>query len=109
MGLEKGELEELISQERTIGNYIFNEQNNCSSGDLGTVLYITKIAENRFKSVCCFFDGYEVYVDEDKEEVYDGDEKTAKQKAIDSFNKGTFMGYPIIFTNITCNLHEDEF
>lgn len=108
MDLNKQKLETLISEERTIGNYLFDEEKQCFLGDAETVLYITKVAENRYKSVCYFFDGYEIYLDEGDVEFYDGNEALCKQKAIDSFNQGKFMGYPIIFTDITCNLYEDE-
>ena len=70
--------------------------------------YIAKVAENKYKSVCYFFDGYEVWVDEDDVEFFEGDEKTAKKAAIDSFNSEKFMGYSVIYTNISWELYEEE-
>ena len=108
MSTEKQQLEELIRREKAIGNYIFDEERKCFFCDAEIDLYITKIADNLFKNVCYYMDGYEVYVDEGEEETYEGDEAAAKQKAIDSFNTDKFLGYPIIFTTITCSIYEDE-
>lgn len=63
----------------------------------------------KYKSVCFYFDGHEIFLNDNDIEYYDGDEQTAKQKAIDSFNQQQemFMGYPIIYTNVICELYED--
>ena len=110
MDLDKQKLEELISQEKTIASYIFDENKKCFIGNVKVELYIKKIAEDKYKSVCYYFDEYEIFIDDKHVEYYDGDEQTAKQKAIDSFNQQqeTFMGYPIIFMEVTCELYESE-
>ena len=110
MDFDKQKIEEQIKQVKTIGNYIFDEQKKCFFGDAETELCITKVAENKYKSVCYYFDGYEIFLDESEVEFYDGDEQTAKQKAIESFNQQPeiFEGYPIIYTNVTCELYEGE-
>ena len=108
MNLSKQQLEELIREEKTLGNYVFDEDKKCFYGDVEVELYIAKVAENKYKSVCYYFDRYEVWVDEDEVEFFEGNEETAKQVAIDSFNQAKFMDYPIILTNINCELYEDE-
>lgn len=110
MNFDKQKLEELIRQQRSIGNYIFDEQRKCFLGDAKTELYIKKLAEDQYKFVCYYFDGYEIFLDKKDVEYFNGNEKKAKQMAIDSFNQqvDTFMDYPIIYTNVTCELYEDE-
>ncbi|XZF15633.1 hypothetical protein ACTHGU_05810 [Chitinophagaceae bacterium MMS25-I14] len=110
MDFDKQKLEELIKQKKTIGNYIFDEQKQCFLGDAETELCISKVAEDKYKSVCYYFDGYEIFLEDKDVEYYDGNEETAKQKAIESFNRQPemFMGYPILYTNVTCELIEYE-
>ena len=109
MNLNKKELEELISRKKTLGNYIFDEEKQCFFGDTETELCIKEVTENKYKSICYFFDGYEIGLNEDEVEFYEGTEDEAKQMAIKSFNEGDkFMGYPVIYTNVTCELYEGE-
>ncbi len=108
MEFEKQKLEELIRQKKTVGNYIFDEQKKCFFGDAETELYITQVSENKYKSVCYYFDGYEIFLDDRETEFYEGNEQAAKQMAIDSFNQEEFMGYPILYTNITCALYDND-
>lgn len=107
--LSKQELEERIAEEYTLGTYIFDEEKQCFIGDAEIELYISKVEDDKYKSVCYYFDGYEVWDEEGDESFYEGTEEEAKQKAIDDFNNGEpFMGYPVYYTNISCHLYENE-
>ena len=105
----KEQLEKLISEEFTLGRFIFDEEKQCFIGDAEVALYITKLADNKYKSVCYYIDGYEVYDEEGEESYYNGNEESAKQQAIDDYNTGIeFMDYPVIYSNISCDLYETD-
>ena len=80
MDFDKQKLEELISQEKTIGSYIFDEYKKCFFGDAKTELCIKKIAENKYKSVCFYFDGHEIFIRDKDVEYYDVNKQTAKKR-----------------------------
>ncbi len=108
MTLRKKEMEELISKEKTLGRYVFDESNNAFLADAEIVIYITQVNVGKYRTVCYFFDGYEIYLDENEVEYFEGDEEAAKAMAIRSFQQDTFMGFPISYSNIVCQLYEDE-
>lgn len=105
---DKQKLEQLISEERTLGNYVFDEEKLCFYGDAEIVLGIAPVEAKKYKSICYFFDGYEVWLDDEEAEFYEGSEEDAKRLAIESFNREKFMDYPIIYTNVFCEIYEDE-
>lgn len=108
MNLDKRNLEELISQKMTLGNYIFDEKENCFFGDAEIELYISKIEENKYQSELYYFDGYEIYIEDEQKMTFEGNFEIAKKQAIESFNsrKNKFMNFPIFYKNITCILYE---
>lgn len=99
----KAELEDLIRKERTVGSYVFDEDKQCFFCDTEVELHISKLAPQSYRSELYYFDGYEVYLEEQEKTSYTGDETVAKQKAIDSY-QFTFMEYPVKFTNVSCYL-----
>ncbi|MEM1135748.1 MAG: hypothetical protein AAGI07_07890 [Bacteroidota bacterium] len=106
MKYAKSELEELISKKKTLGKYSFNEDKQHFIADVEVVLIIKKIKENLYKSQCYFFDGYEVWIKDDEQLFFEGNEKEAKEKAIVSWNDEPeiFMEFPILYTNISCEI-----
>ena len=106
----KSQLEELISREKTLGNYVFDESEQCFYGDAEVELYISKLNDTKYRSELFYFDGYEVYLEDEQKDFFEGDFETAKQKAIDSYNSRgeTFMDYPVIYTHVTCHLLEES-
>ena len=109
MDISKHKLEELIKEKKTLGNYIFDNEKKCFISDTKIHLYISKIGINKYKSEFYYFDGYEIWLNEDEKELYVGDERKVKKKAVESFNSNPeiFMYYPILYTNILCNLYEN--
>ncbi|MDR2237908.1 MAG: hypothetical protein LBE92_17425 [Chryseobacterium sp.] len=106
MNFTKKQLENLISKEKTIGLYRFDEDRQCFFGDVEVELYIRRSKVSSYHSVYYYFGGYEIFIPEEKQEIYEGDESSAKQQAIDRFNGQDFMGFPVIFENITCEIDE---
>lgn len=105
---KKGELERLIAQEGRWGSYMFDDSAQCFLGDAEVGLYITRIGDEKFRSVCYFIDGHEVTLEDWEAQDFAGDAESAKRQAIDTFNRERFLGYPIVFRNISCSLIEDE-
>ncbi|WP_424951643.1 hypothetical protein [Deinococcus sp.] len=104
----KTELEALIAQKWTLGNFIFDEVRQCFLGNMEIVLYIARIAEETYRLVGTFFGGYEVWEDEEHETPYRGAEQEVKQKVVEARRMGEeFMGYPIVFSGIVCRLSEE--
>lgn len=106
--LDKHKLEELIALEKSLGKYYFDESEQCFITDVEVVVYLTKEADEKYRVVCYFIDGYEVGVEADESEHFTGDEAIAMQQAIASFSQESFLNYPIVYSNITCNLYEEE-
>lgn len=105
---EKSRLERLIAQEKVVGRYVFDESKRCFFANAEVGLYITKEGEESYRLVFYFIDGYEVVLHGEEVRHFEGDEESAKKQAINSFNRGTFLGYPILFENITCDIYENE-
>ncbi|WP_375562604.1 hypothetical protein ACE193_08670 [Bernardetia sp. OM2101] len=104
----KQELEELISKTKTLGVYIFDEENQRFTSDVEIGLVIRKVEENLYKASSYFFDGYEVWVEDEINLFFDGNEEEAMQKSIKSWNEYEpefFMNYPIIYTNVVCEIY----
>ncbi|MEN7548797.1 hypothetical protein AAG747_12825 [Rapidithrix thailandica] len=99
-------MEELISQKKTIGLYIFDEEKKIFTSDVEITLGIKKLKDGLYKAEYYFFDGYETGLSEDFQLYFEGNENEAKEKAILSWNEDAeiFMGYPIIYTNIYCEI-----
>lgn len=105
---DKHKLEELIAQEKSLGEYYFDESEQCFITDVEVVLYLMKEADEKYRLVCYFINGYEVGIEADESERFTGDETTAMQQAIAAFSQKSFLNYPIVYSNITCNLCEEE-
>ncbi|MGD1842856.1 MAG: hypothetical protein ACFB0B_18460 [Thermonemataceae bacterium] len=101
----KKALEEAISQKKTLGKYFFDEATQAFFTDVEIVLVIKKVGKKLYKAQSYFFDGYEIWVEEQKL-FFEGDEAEAKEKAVSNWNKEPemFMSYPIIYTNICCEV-----
>lgn len=108
--IDKSNLEELIAQKKTIGTYVFDEARSCFLGGAKVELYIAAVAENTFESTLYYFDGYEIWLDEGDKESFTGTEEQAKKMAVESFNSEPelFMGFPIFYPNVSCDLYIDE-
>ncbi len=108
MKYSKEKLDELISKEKTLGIYVFDEEQRIFTSNVDISLVIKKIEKDLYKAVSYFFDGYEFWVKDRITLFFKGSEDEARQKAIDSWNKEPeiFMGYPIIYTNLTCELYD---
>ncbi len=105
----KTELEALIAQKWTLGNFIFDEVRQCFLGDMETVLYITGVAENIYRLVYISFDGYEVWADGEHETLYRGSEQEVKRRVVkDRRGAEEFMDYPIVFSNIVCRVYDED-
>jgi len=106
----KEELERLISEKKTLAIYIFDEEHKLFTSDVEINLVIKKIEKDLYKAVSYFFDGYEFWVEDKMELFFEGNEEKAMQKAIERWNNEPeiFMDYPIIYTNLTCELYEEE-
>ena len=110
MKLDKIKLEELISKERTLGKFVFDEEKETFFTDVEVQLYIAEIEEGKYQSEFYYFDGYEISVDEEDKIIFEGDLEISRQKAIDSYNSRgeSFMEYPIYYTNVSCYEVEEE-
>ncbi|WP_338762457.1 hypothetical protein WAF17_17665 [Bernardetia sp. ABR2-2B] len=104
----KQELEEFISKTKTLGVYVFDEEKQHFTSDVEIGLVIRKVKENLYKPVSYFFDGYEVWVEDEINLFFEGNEDEATQKAIESWLNSElefFMSYPIIYTNVSCEIY----
>jgi len=108
MSHTKNELEALISQKKTIGIYLFDEEQQIFTSDVEIVLGIQKIEEKLYRAEYYFFDGYEAWLRDDQKLLFEGEEAQAKEKAVSSWNEKPemFMEYPIIYTNVKCEIYK---
>lgn len=102
----KDELERMIREVKTLGNYKFNEEKQCFYGDAAIEIYAQKIGDDTYSVYEFFyFDGMEVGTYREGEEpyVFHGTEEEVRAKIIDSYNSEPekYMGYPIFYTNIS--------
>ncbi len=105
MDYSKEELEKLIAEKFSVGKFTFNTENKCFFNETEIFIGIVKVSENKYKdSERYFYDGYEVYLQENEIKEYIGNKEIAKSKAIECFNRKKFLGYPIICTNLTCDV-----
>ncbi len=103
MKYTKEELEKLIEEKFTIGKFTFDVEKQCFLNETEICIGIVKISETRYQDdERYFYDGYEIGLEEIKE--YEGNEETAKSQAIKYFNREIFLGYPIICSNIKCDV-----
>ncbi len=103
MEYTKEELEKLIKEKFTVGKFTFDAEKQCFLNETEIFIGIVKMSETRYQDdERYFYDGYEVYLDEIKD--YEGNEETAKCQAIEYFNREKFLGYPIICSNIKCDI-----
>ncbi|OJJ21464.1 hypothetical protein BKI52_13020 [marine bacterium AO1-C] len=110
MSHTKNELETLISQKKTLGQYVFDEAQQIFTSDVEITLGIQEIEEKLYRAEYYFFDGYEVWLNDDQKLFFKGEEAQAKEKAILSWNEKpeTFMEYPIIYTNVACEIYKPD-
>lgn len=103
MKYSKSELENLIKQKKTLGKYLFNKDMQIFTSDVEIQLVLKKIRKECYQAQYSYFDGYELWVG-DQSIFFEGSENEAKNKAISSWNENPelFMGYPIIYTNVSC-------
>jgi len=108
MSYTKNELEALISQKKTLGKYLFDEEQQIFISDVEVVLGIQKIKEKLYSAEYYFFDGYEIWLSDGQKRLFEGEETQAKESAILSWNAKPekFMEYPIIYTNVKCEICE---
>ena len=103
--VNKKELEKLIAKEWTIGNYFFDEDRQCFFGDAEISLFLRETGSDIYQSCgYYYFDGYECGVDkEDIENIFfNGEKEKIRSQIIEEFNsENSFMGYPIIYTDIS--------
>lgn len=106
----KEELEAQISKKKTLGTFVFDENKKHFTTDVPICLVLEKQTEELYKAQRYFFDGYEVWLEEDTQILFEGNEEEAKGKAIQSWNEPPeqFLGYPIRYTQITCEIDEDS-
>ncbi len=110
--MKKEELEKLIAEKWTLGNYIFDEEKQCFFGDTEVGLCLKQIEDNKYMSCeSYFFDGYEVGISDEEAEklVFYGTEDVVSEKAIEEFNSepDIFLGYPIFYTNVSVEFVEE--
>lgn len=107
MKYSKDELEKLISKKKTLGKYFFDEEKQIFTSDVEIELIIKKIDKNYYQGQYIYFDGYELWVG-DKTIFFEGNEEEATLKAILSYNEEPelFMGFPIIYTNVSCYIED---
>ncbi|MCL2322769.1 MAG: hypothetical protein FWC47_11785 [Oscillospiraceae bacterium] len=103
--LEKEELEYLINEVKTLGNYIFNEDEECFFADAEVVICLKEIEDGKYiSSGSYFFDGYEIGLSDDEAEklVFFGNEDYVREKVLEQYSlePEMFMNYPIIYQNV---------
>ncbi len=105
---ENCELEPTITENGVLGRYEFDSEAKCFLDFSAVVLYITKVEHNRYRSVCYFYDGHEIFLNNDEVQFFNGDIEEVKLLAISGFSRETFLSYPVVYPNLSCNLYEDK-
>ncbi|MFS0553312.1 hypothetical protein [Brevibacillus sp. 179-C9.3 HS] len=100
------ELERMIREVKTLGNYKFHEEKQCFYGDAEIEIYARKLGNDTYSVYeFYYFDGIEVSAYREGEEpyVFQGTEEEVRAKIIDSYHSesGIFMGYPVLYINIS--------
>ena len=106
----KKELEAQIRKKKTLGTFVFDDKQKHFTTEVRICLVLQKQKEALYKAQRYFFDGYEIWLGEDAQILFEGNEEEAKTKAIKSWNEPPelFVGYPILYTQITCEIDEND-
>lgn len=104
--LSKKELDALISEKYTLGEYYFDEEKKCFFGNMEINLYLREIDKNTYKSCEYYYcDGYECEVEESEQNrlTFSGSIEEVKNLVLKEMSNGSeqFMGYLVIETNIS--------
>lgn len=102
MSETKAELEALIKEERTLGNFVFDEESQRFTCDVEIVLVVKNDGPKKYRSLCYFFDGYEVSVEEKDRLTFEGEQDEVRAAVIASYPADVFLNYPIVYTNVSC-------
>lgn len=101
----KKELDKLVSEKYTLGEYYFDEKEQCFFGNMDVELYVREIETDKYKACEYYYcDGYECGVDEEEQNkiIFSGSKENVRNICIEKFNTGNiFMGFPVFETNIT--------
>lgn len=104
--LSKDQLEQLIAQDREVGDFVFEEQNQCFTTDAEVLYELIELDQTTFCSgEFIYFDGYEYSMEEGEKKIYTGSlAEVAEQIAAEYVEENHFMGYPVIYTNFQVQL-----
>lgn len=101
----KKELDELISETYTLGDYYFDEEKQCFFGNMEILLAIREIEKDKYKACEYYYcGGYECSLSEEEQNqlVFSGSRDEVRQLCFDQASPSDqFMGYPVIETNVS--------
>ncbi|NLW79799.1 MAG: hypothetical protein GXY32_10370 [Ruminococcaceae bacterium] len=102
----KDELELLIAGERPVGEFLFDEENQCFTTDTEVIYEIIEAAENVFCSgEYIYFGGYAYSMEDHEKKTWFGPlEAVAEQVAQDYIDENHFMDFPVIYTSFRVEL-----
>ena len=104
--LSKDELELLIAQEREVGEFLFDEENQRFTTGAEVIYEIEEIDEHVYRSgEYIYFGGYEYVIEEHERKTFSGPLEEVEEQIAQEYNdENSFMGYPVIYTNFRTEL-----